>query len=274
MDGNRYPITHSAEDFVKTTMKIVFILLPAILILSGCGAAGPITLAAPTVVAETSMSTATLQLTVMPTTASELSAYAFPISIDPSKQYLFYLHCKIIKDQGSHATSPVYGEYEFEAILQKLSGYGFVVISEQRPENTDVVEYASKVTEQAKTLLNAGVPANNISVVGASKGAGIAIYVSHFLENEKTNFVIMGICHPDTVESLKQDKIHLYGNVLSIFDASDEVAGSYQELFSVAEGKGLAQHDEIVLHLGIGHGILFKALDEWVMPAVQWAGGK
>ena len=148
----------------------------------------------------------------------DLSRYAFPDRIDPAKQYLFYLHGKIIEDQGIPAVSPEYGEYEYEAILEKLNGYGFVVISEQRSKNTDGLAYASKVTEQVTALLNAGVPAKNITVVGASKGAGIAVYVSHFLENEGINFVIMAICHPDSIEAFKQNQIFLYGNVLSIYD--------------------------------------------------------
>ena len=65
--------------------------------------------------------------------------------------------------------------------MKKLSGYGLVVISDQRPKNADTVEYANQITQQVETLLNAGVPANNITVVGASKGGAIAIYVSHFL---------------------------------------------------------------------------------------------
>jgi len=116
---------------------------------------------------------------------------------------MFYLHGKIIEDQGISAISPDYGEYEYEAILGRLSGYGFVLISEQRPKDTDGMEYARRIAEQVTVLLNAGVPAKNITVVGASKGAGIAVYVSHFLENEEMNFVIMAICHPDSVEEFK-----------------------------------------------------------------------
>src|SRR5574342_264812 len=128
---------------------------------------------------------------------TDLSEYAFPNSIDATKRYMFYLHGKIIEDQGIPAISPQYGEYEYEAILERLSGYGFILISEPRSKNTDGVEYATRITEQIATLLNAGVPAKNITVVGASKGAGIAIYVSHFLENQEVNFVIMAICYPD-----------------------------------------------------------------------------
>jgi hypothetical protein len=207
-----------------------------------------------------------------PTAIPDTFTYAFPISIDPSKQYLFYLHGRIIEDQGLPAISPDYGEYEYMAILEKLASYGFVVISEQRPKSTDSLEYARKISEQVTTLLNAGVPARNITVVGASKGAGIAIFVSHNLENEEINFVILSICHPDTVASLKRDQIFLSGNVLSIYDSTDKLAGSCQDLFSFSEGRGLARHDEIVLSIGTGHGILFKPLDEWITPTVQWAG--
>ena len=118
----------------------------------------------------------------------DISKYSFPESVDSTKHYLFYLHGKIIEDQGIPAVSPDYGEYEYQAILEKLSSYGFVVISEQRGKNTDSMEYAKKITEQVTTLLKAGVPAKNITIVGASKGAGITIFVSHLLENEEYEF--------------------------------------------------------------------------------------
>ena len=64
---------------------------------------------------------------------SFLAVYEFPASIDPAKHYLFYLHGRIIEDQGLSAISPIYGEYQYEEILQKLGSQGFEVISEQRP---------------------------------------------------------------------------------------------------------------------------------------------
>jgi hypothetical protein len=42
-------------------------------------------------------------------------------------------------------------------------------------------------------------------------------------------------------------------------------------LFSLSEGKGIARYDEIVLHIGTGHGILYEPLDEWILPVVKWA---
>lgn len=200
-----------------------------------------------------------------------LSGYAFPDLIDPTKQYMFYLHGKIIEDQVIPAISPDYGEYEYGAILKKLSGYGFVVISEQRPKNTDSGEYANKVAGQVRVLLKAGVPAKNITVVGASKGAGITILVSNLLENKGINYVLMAICDPATVEELKQNQVILYGKVLSIYDTKDALAGSCQELFSFSQGKGISRYDELVLNVGTGHGILYKPLDEWILPTVKWA---
>jgi hypothetical protein len=206
-----------------------------------------------------------------PSPTFDIFKFSFPESFDSTKHYLFYLHGKIIEDRGIPAVSPDYGEYEYKAILEKLSSYGFIVISEQRAKNTDGMEYAKKITEQVTVLLKAGVPAKNITIVGASKGAGITIFVSHLLENEEINYVIMAICDPVTVEELKYNEISLYGNVLSIYDSSDELAGSCQELFSFSEGKGISKYNEIVLNVGTGHGVLFKPLDEWLIPVIQWA---
>jgi hypothetical protein len=255
-------------------MRRNLIFLLGMLILSGCGTSKPTIPPELTVITEAQAPIATLQLTFTPTNVPELSAFTFPVSIDPSRQYLFYLHGKIIEDQGIHASSLEYGEYEYQAILDRLASYGFTVISEPRLANTDSVEYAKKVAEQARVLIKAGVPGKNITVVGASKGAGIAIYISHFLENKEINFVIIGICHPDTLEFLKENNIFLFGNVLSIYDSVDELSGSCLELFAFSEGKGIARHDEIMLHTGTGHGIILKPLDEWVLPTVQWANGK
>ena len=201
----------------------------------------------------------------------DFSGYEFPASIDPSKKYLFYLHGRIIEDQGIYATSAEYGDYEYQAILETLSQYNFNVISEPRPQNTDALTYARKVAEQVNHLLNAGVPANNITIVGASKGAGIAIYVSHLLQNYEISFVLLAICHPDTVQEFIKANIFLTRNVLSIYSAVDDLAGSCQEWFSFSEGKGLARSDEIILNIGIGHGVLYKPMDEWILPTVQWA---
>jgi hypothetical protein len=210
--------------------------------------------------------------TASPTSDSSLflSQYVFPSSIDPAKRYMFYLHGKIIEDQGIPAVSSEYGTYEYEAIMEKLASHGFTLITEQRQKNTNGMEYAERIAGQATELLNVGVPAKNITIVGASKGAAITIAISNKLANEELNYVLMGTCDSETVQLYKQKNIYLYGNILTIRDAVDGLSGSCQELFTLSAGK-IARYEELVLNIGTGHGILYKPLDEWILPAVQWA---
>ena len=277
------PVTRAVERFlankdviIMKKQKLLMVLLAIVLV-----SCVPLVTATST---ETPMPTATLgsipstnptvhtSSSEQPSPVFDLSKFAFPKSVDITKRYLFYLHGRIVEEQGIPAVDPVFGEYEYQSILERLSSYEFVVISEQRVKNTDSIEYAKRIQKQVTILLNAGVPATNITVVGASQGAWITVYVSHFLENEKLNFVIMAICHPENVEAFTQGQIFLYGNVLSIYDRADELAGSCQELFSFSESKGISKHEEVVLNVGTGHGILYKPLDEWITPVIQWAG--
>lgn len=196
----------------------------------------------------------------------------FPNLIDPTKRYMFYLHGKIIEDQGIPAVSPEFGEYQYEEILGTLQSYGFEIISEARPRNANGWEYAQRTARQVSELLTAGVPPGSITIVGASKGAAIAAVASDLVKNPEVNYVLLGTCHPTLVEEWKQGGLILTGNVLSIYDfADDEYSGSCEELFSLSEGQGLNRHDELVLQVGTGHGILYEPLSEWVLPTVRWA---
>ena len=223
------------------------------------------------------VSTATINSQVLNTASPDsnipfsLADYRFPASIDPAERYLFYLHGKIIEDQGIPAVSPDYGEYEYEAILERFRDFGFAVISEPRAKNADVMKSARKIAGEVETLIKAGVPPGSITVVGVSKGAYIAILVSHLLENPEVNFVIIAICHPDVIEELKMDQIVLSGYVLSIYDSIDAYAGSCRVFVSLSDAKHLSKFEEVVLHVGLGHGLVYKPLDEWMLPAVQWA---
>jgi hypothetical protein len=209
----------------------------------------------------------------IPASHTSESEPVVPSPENRDQPYLFYLHGKIIEDQGLPATSPEFGEYQYAAILEKLEAHGFNVRSEVRPKDTDGVDYAHKVADQVLELLAAGVPADEITIVGVSKGGGIAIYTSHFLANPEINFVLLSICHPQVVDDLMAGEITLYGDVLSIYDRGDPWAGSCQELFAFSEGGGLSRHEEIVLELGLSHGMLYQPLDAWITPTVDWALG-
>ena len=189
-----------------------------------------------------------------------------PERVDMRALYLFYLHGKIIEDQGIHPTSPKYGTYEYQQILNVFKDEGFIVISEARAKNTDAQAYALKITEQIRSLIKSGVHPNKISVVGASKGAVIAMLVSTALRNRNVNFVLLSNCNDDIRGAFQID---LWGNILSIYDRNDEFGHTCQKLFDQATG--LNQHEEIELQIGSGHAILFRPLSEWVGPTIGWA---
>ena len=195
-----------------------------------------------------------------------------PNPIDPTQHYLFYLHGKIIEDQGLPAVSSRHGEYQYRQILNRLGGFGFFVVSEARPKGTDAVAYARRIQDQIHSLLAAGVPPEQITVVGASKGAYIAAWVSHLVEVPGLSYVLLGSCHANMVANFQEHGRGLHGHVLTLRDIADtQLAGSCQVLFELSESHGLGRHQEIILQLGTGHGILYKPLDEWVLPTVEWA---
>lgn len=189
-----------------------------------------------------------------------------PPNLNIKAEYLFFLHGKIVEDQGIRPTNPKHGVYEYEKILTTFKEKGFVVISEARPKDTDVNEYSAKLVKQITTLLNAGIPPQQITVLGASKGAVIAMVTSTSLKNRNVNFVLMSNCNAWVDKNFKID---LHGNLLSIYDINDEFGQSCKPFFDKATG--LNKNREIELTIGTGHGILFKPLKEWVGPVTEWA---
>ncbi len=185
-----------------------------------------------------------------------------------AQTYLFYLHGKIVENQGAKAIDQVngYGSYEYDAILDSLKKDGNKVLSDIRPKDTEVKIYALKIKNQIDSLLKLGIKAEQITVIGASKGALIAMYVSTYLKNSSVNFVFMAACYGTSFEP----DLNCYGNVLSIYEESD-AAGSCAEL--KLHSKGIGHYKEIQVHTGRKHGFLYKPLTEWIKPSLQWAKG-
>lgn len=189
-----------------------------------------------------------------------------PEVIDPDARYLIYLHGAIIERAGVRPTHPKFGIYEYQMILEVFAERGFIVVSEARQAGTDGAEYAAKVVGQVETLLAAGVPPEHITVVGFSKGGGIAITASSLLANDRLNFVFMGACGP-WLDS--RPEIVPRGRLLALREASDNMVGSCEGLFARAAGDG--ERKEITLELGDGHGAFYRPRPEWIDPVVEWA---
>jgi len=202
-----------------------------------------------------------------PLAESTLQIFAeVPEVIDPDARYLFYLHGAIIERAGVRPTHPVFGVYEYQKILEVFAERGLVVISEARPAGTDGTVYAAKVADQVRGLIAAGAPPGHITVVGFSKGGGIAIVASSLLANDRLNFVFMGACGP-WLDSRRE--IIPRGRLLALREASDNLVGSCEGLFARAAGDG--KRKEITLELGDGHGAFYRPRPEWIDPMVEWA---
>jgi len=189
-----------------------------------------------------------------------------PAKLDPESRYLIYLHGQIIETGGRRPTSPQFGVYEYDAILQELARSGLQVISEARPAGTRVAAYAEHVAEQVRRLLAGGVPAERISVVGFSKGGMIAATASSLVRTPRVRYVIMAGC---TRSLLGEEDLALTGAVLSIHEASDDIGLSCEPLF---ERSPDAEVKEIRIDTGARHGAFYRPRPEWMEPALAWIG--
>lgn len=176
-------------------------------------------------------------------------------------QFVFYLHGAIVEGSDGAPISQAFGRYEYHDIVKTLMKYGFVVISEIRPANTNAQGYALKVAGQIDSLKKAGVAPENIAVIGASKGAGIAMMTSALVKDKKVKYVLMAGCHDGPGEDL-------YGQVLSIYEKSDGVAGSCSKVKK--NSNGISKYKEIELDTDLKHGFIYRPIKEWVEPAVLW----
>jgi hypothetical protein len=189
-----------------------------------------------------------------------------------AQHYLFSLHGKIVEDQGAHAYDSVngFGAYQYEDICNAFRNQEFTVITEYRKHNTDVKEYAHKVAGQVDSLLHLGVKPAEISVLGASKGALIAMLVCSYVKNPAINFIFLSSCNDYVYNGMPE--INFCGNILSIYEKSD-VANQSCERFKNRSELQVPHFKEVALNTGLRHGYLYKPLPEWVKPAAKWAKG-
>jgi len=183
----------------------------------------------------------------------------------PEETFVFYLHGAIVEEKGIRPESPEFGVYEYEEILDALAGEGFVVVSEPRSRGTDGREYARKVVGQIEELIAAGVPAQQISVVGFSKGGGIAVVASSLLANEDVRFVFLGTC-ASWIRNVPE--LTLRGHILSIYEESDPIGRSCEA--ALADSDIGPEFRELKLQLGERHGAFYRPRPEWLDPVVNW----
>lgn len=193
---------------------------------------------------------------------------AIPAKVNPTENYLFYLHGGVVTDEGNNGMTkamPQWGRYEYLNILDSLRNRGFTVISERRKQGVDDTLYVNKIVRQVDSLFQKGVPIDHVMIVGASSGAAITLNVASVLRNKRMKYIIMGACWPDTYRSFQG--LILEGRFLSIIEKSDP-HGTCVAIFN--SRPNVSRFQEIVLNTGLSHGFLFKGYKDWLDPVTKW----
>lgn len=184
-------------------------------------------------------------------------------------QHVIYLHGRIIEDQGIDAVSPEYGPYRFTDIADRFRDEGFETYAPVRGPGADPQTHAQEIAERVRQMMAEGVPAQSITVVGASKGAYIASLVSNLLDEVDLHYVILAGCSRPLVEGMLASGTRFSGHVLAIRDASDtQLSGSCSD--AIEASPDVATFREIVVETGLSHGLIYTPNDAWVLPVLDW----
>ena len=184
---------------------------------------------------------------------------------DKETKHIFYLHGRIIELQGINAISEKFGKYEYQAIIDSLKAMNAVVHHEVRTSTTDYQEFCEHISIQINKLVDSGVKPNNIAVIGASKGAVMAMNIS-VRNNYAVNYILLG-ANNDQIEI--ENNWNLHGRILGIFETSDLLAGKdYQHWIKVSTNA--VDFQQLEINTGLGHGFLYRPVKQWLAPTKKW----
>ena len=183
-----------------------------------------------------------------------------------SEKHLFYLHGRIIELQGLPAESPEFGPYEYAAIIDSFRQNGFVVHHEVRTATSDFFSFVEALSLAVDSLLNEQVTPSNITVVGASKGAVMSMYLSH-LNPAPIRYVLLG-ANNDQIE--EQFDWQFHGTILGVYEASDLLAGKNYDYWANRSPKA-ERFEQLRLNTGLDHGFFYRPIQEWLKPTIAWA---
>jgi len=191
----------------------------------------------------------------------------FPTTIDANGKYVFYSHGFIVEGTNPTPKHPRFGTYDFPAIKNALADGDFNLIAYHRPAGTNAGKFAEKLQGDVKRLIAGGVPAENITLMGFSRGSMITAMASSGLAMPKLNTVIMAICS-DWIAS--RPNLKLAGRVLSVYETSDRF-GTCQALAD--QSPEITSFKEVAISTGKEHGAFFTPREAWLVPVMEWISG-
>ncbi len=188
-----------------------------------------------------------------------------PPSQENSSKHIFYVHGRIIEEQGRDAYSEKFGKYEFDSIISAIKTEDAEMHYEIRTENVEPRAYATQLTKQIDSLVRLGVAATDITAVGASKGAIIAANVSDLSEHP-INYVLLAGNNEYQEEN---NDWQFHGQVLCLYDLSDDIAGKSYDYWKNRPNH-TTKFEQLEIKTNLGHGFLYKPLNAWVEPTRKW----
>lgn len=194
-----------------------------------------------------------------------------PEDIDPAARYVFYLADEIVTPANPEPRHPDHGVYQYLQIANQLMTRGFVVVTRPRETTEHPYLVAEDIARQIRRLLDAGVSAANIGILGAGQGAAITVLVTTQLRNPGLQVVVLSLCAEAFIDFWIAHNELLCGNVLSMYarDAKDRgPCHRYLEHCATAE---VREHRD--LPIAGGTGFHFRASAEWLLPALEWLRG-
>lgn len=187
-----------------------------------------------------------------------------PDNPDASEKYIFYLHGSVEEEEGSTE--------KYETAVASIAESSVTVISEVRGDTVPNA-YAVELKEQVEKLLSKGIPAENITISGFSKGSIIALASAGTINNPKINYVLLAGCSEYLNEKYDVDPTKAAGRILSIYDSGDE---KFKSCDGIVKASDKLIFEETQLDSGKGHKVFRipkeKFIEQWRVPLTDWAG--
>ncbi len=178
-------------------------------------------------------------------------------------QHLFYSHGAIVEGDDPRPEHPRHGVYDFPAIVEALQAPGRVVHARHRPAGQSIAEHARVLANEVKVLLDRGVPADNVVLMGFSRGGVITLKASELLQQPRLRLILMASCFP----GLGKRNLQPVGRLYSIYETSDGVGGCAPLL---QRWPDLQHVDERAIATGLGHGAFYRPRAAWMDIVRGW----
>ncbi len=181
-----------------------------------------------------------------------------------AEDLVIYLHNAWYEKHKGGEPHPKFGVYDMDGIKAAL-GQEVSFEAPERAAGLSPSAAAEALVNRLEDKIAQGRDPWTVKVIGASKGAYIAMLASELMRKPAVRWVLVGGCNP---KRLRGREPELTGRVLSIYETSDTVAGPCPTGTPLT--RSTQSFRQISINAGTNHGFLFTADPAWVGPAKDW----